>query len=302
MGTPEFAVPSLLALAEKHEVLVAYTQPDRPAGRGRLIVPSPVKRTALDLGLSVRQPPTLRDESETEFLEELAPDVICVAAYGLILPRLVLDIPRLGCVNVHASLLPRYRGAAPVHHAILDGQQATGISIMRMEEGLDTGPYAAQVIVPVAEASVEELTATLAQIGAHALIEVLDAMEAGSVTWTVQDEGEASYAAKITRDDVALDPSLTVTDALRRIRASTRSSSSRVCVEGRNLTVLAAQESDVAAAPGDVTLDSGQLAIGLADGSLVLTEVRPEGRSAMEGSCFARGARLDTECSWGRCT
>lgn len=301
MGTPRFAVPSLRALHDRHDVVAVYTQPDRPSGRGRSPMPSPVKEAATDLGLTIRQPETLLDPEEVAYLREIAPDVVCVAAYGLLLPPDVLAVPRYGCINVHASLLPRYRGAAPVHRAILAGDRVTGVSIMKMEEGLDTGPYALQVEVPVGEATVEELTDTLSTIGSHALLDVLDHVEDATVVWTRQDDAAATYAPKITRADVALDPDMTVEEAMRRIRASTRSASTRVCLAGRTLTVIAVVPTDTPVGPGHMTLDSGQPVIGLSDGALVLTEVRPEGRSSMEGSCFARGARLGEQCVWERC-
>jgi len=298
MGTPEFAVPALRALADRHEVVCVYTRPDRPAGRGRVSRPSPVKQVAAELGLPVRQPETLRDPAEHAALRTLAPDVICVAAYGLILPPEVLEVPRHGCLNIHASLLPRYRGAAPVHRAILDGEQVTGVSIMRMEEGLDTGPYALQVPVELDELTVGEATALLAERGAEALVQVLDALETSEVTWTPQDDSEATYAAKVTRADVALDPDLGVDEALRRIRASSKSAPSRVCVDGTSMTVLRARRSLTSPGPGRVAVAKDALVLGFADGGLVLDEVRPEGRACMDGACFARGARLGAEAGW----
>lgn len=301
MGTPSFAVPSLRALAAVHDVRAVYTQPDRPAGRGRHLSASPVKEVATSLGIPLRQPATLRDAHEVAFLRSLACDVVCVAAYGLILPPDILSAPRYGCVNVHASLLPAYRGAAPVHRAILDGVHVTGVSIMRMEEGLDTGPYASQVTVPVGDATVEELTEVLAEAGARALLEVLADIEAGRAVWTTQDGERATYAPKITRHHVALDPGLHVADALRRVRASSRSAPARLCLGGTTLTVVRAHASEIALEPGEARFEEARLVIGLADGAIALTEVRPEGRASMEGACFARGARLTAECHWAGC-
>lgn len=298
MGTPSFAVPALHALADTHRVLSVYTQPDRPSGRGRTPRPSPVKEAALELGLPVRQPVTLRDAGEHAYLRSLEPDVVCVAAYGLILPPAVLEVPRYGCLNIHASLLPRYRGAAPVHRAILDGEETTGVSIMLMREGLDTGPYALQVPVPLDELGVDEATALLAEQGATALVRVLDALSASTVEWTEQDDSQATYAAKVTRADVALHPGLTVEDALRRLRASSRSAPSRACVDGTSMTVVSARRASGNPGPGQVGIDKDALVLGFADGGLVLDEVRPEGRACMDGACFARGARLGSEASW----
>lgn len=301
MGTPSFAVPSLRSLAARHEVGAVYTQPDRPSGRGQSLTMSPVKEAAASLGLEVRQPATLRDDEEVALLDALAPDVICVAAYGLILPSAVLSVPRYCSVNVHASLLPEYRGAAPVHRAILDGKSVTGVSIMRMEEGLDTGPYASRISVPVGDSTVDELTAILADVGAKALIDVLDDIESGRVEWTPQDDANATHARKVTRDDVALDPAHRVDEALRRVRASTRSAPSRLCVGDATLTVTRALPAATRLAPGQTFFDGSCLIAGFADGSIALAEVRPAGRASMDGACFARGARFGPECSWTRC-
>jgi methionyl-tRNA formyltransferase len=183
MGTPDFAVPSLRALAAAHDVLAVYTAPDRPAGRGLHLQPSAVKVAADAMGLDVAQPESFKDVAAVESLTALHPDVLCVAAYGLILPRAALDAPRLGSLNVHASLLPRWRGAAPIERAILAGDDLAGVSIMLMEEGLDTGPFALQVAVPVLEAVAAELRSALAQAGARALLAVLDEMTTGVVSW-----------------------------------------------------------------------------------------------------------------------
>lgn len=298
MGTPDFAVPSLLALADRHEVAAVYTRPDAPSARGSALRPSPVKTAALELGLPVRQPVTLRDPAEVDALAALAPDVACVAAYGLILPPEILAVPRLGCVNVHASLLPRHRGAAPIQRAILAGDERTGVSIMLMDEGLDTGPIALQTTHEIDRADNASLTRTLAEQGAAALVEVLGRMEDGTAVWTPQDEGGATYAAKVTRADVTLSPELTAEDADRRIRASSPSARSALLIEGRLVVVLAAEPADTPAAPGDARLAPSGLVLGFADGSLVLRRLRPEGRREMDGDAFARGARLGGASTW----
>lgn len=232
MGTPDFAVPSLERLAETHRVIGVYTRPDAASKRGRSLVAPPVKVAAQRLHVPVFQPLTLRDPAEIDRLRTLSPDVICVAAYGMILPSQVLEIPQHGCINVHASLLPRYRGAAPIHRAVLDGATTVGVSIMRMEEGLDTGPYALQRAIDVDDLDVPELTSRLGSIGAEALVETLADMESGSVEWTVQNDAEATYANKVTREDVELDPALTVSEAVRRVRASTRQAPAALEIDG----------------------------------------------------------------------
>jgi methionyl-tRNA formyltransferase len=301
MGTPSFALPSLRALAAEHEVVAVYTQPDRPYGRGREPMPSPVKQLAEELAIPVRQPATLRDPAEHVHLAGLAPDVVCVAAYGLILPPEILAVPRHGCINVHASLLPRYRGAAPVHRSILAGDEVTGVSIMQMEEGLDTGPYALQESVPIRGLTVEEATDLLAQVGARALLDVLDSIAAGTVVWTPQNEALATYADKVTRADVALRPDLKVEEALRRILASTPSAASRACIEGRNITLLRGSHVEPGPPAGVARVSRDALILGFADGGLSVEEIRPEGKGCMDGACFARGARFAEEVSWGQC-
>jgi methionyl-tRNA formyltransferase len=298
MGTPEFAVPILGRLTPHHNVLAVITQPDRAQGRGRTLSPPPVKVTANELGLDVYQPDTLTDPTALALLTRAEVDVIVVAAYGKILPKEVLAIPVHGCINVHASLLPRHRGAAPVHRAILDGDQVTGVSIMLMDEGLDTGPVALKRETPVGEKTADELTETLSFIGAEALVEVLADIHRGGVTWVPQDEARATYAEKVTPADVALSPDLTVDQALRRVRASTRSARSKICIDGDVLDVLEATSCECELEPGEVLAEKSRLVIGLSDGDVDLVTVRPSGRSAMEGACFARGKRLDTGCTW----
>lgn len=297
MGTPEFAVPSLKALAARHNVVLVVTRPDGASGRGKGARPSEVKVAAGELGLPVFQPSSLRGDA-AEVLREAAPDVICVAAFGMLLPAEVLAIPALGCVNVHASLLPRYRGAAPIQRAILSGDEVTGVSIMRMEEGLDTGPYAAQRSVSIGSRYADELAEELAEVGAVMLVEVLESIADGGAVWIPQDESSASYAAKVLKDDVALLPELSVGEAFARVRAATRRAPARACVGGRELTVVRAHPIPAALGAGGVcVLDEGP-ALAFADGCLVLDVVRPAGKADMAGVDWIRGARLEPGASW----
>ncbi len=298
MGTPDFAVPSLRLLAAHHDVSAVYTRPDAVSRRGNALVAPPVKVVATKLGIPVYQPGSLRDAVEVERLVELAPDVICVAAYGMILPKDVLSIPRFGCINVHASLLPRHRGAAPVHRAVLDGDELLGVSIMRMEEGLDTGPYAMQRSLQGGHMSVEQLTDLLAEQGAEALLEVLEQVAGGSVEWVAQDDSASTYAPKISRDDVALHPDLSVEDALRRVRASTRQAPSRLLIGEVMVTVVHASDSQKSLNRGEVNASPDGLLIGLADGALRLDRIRPAGKSDMDGGAWVCGARLPQPCKW----
>lgn len=220
-GTPEFAVPTLDALLSAGEdVAGVYTQPDRPAGRGRRSRPSPVKRRAQAAGLPVFQPESLGNESERARLTDLAPDVVVVVAYGLLLPPAILEVPRLGCINVHASLLPRWRGAAPVHRAILAGDRETGVSIMQMTEGLDTGPVLHRRAIPIRETDTAgELHDRLAELGARALVDTLPRLAAGTATPEAQDDARASHAAKLSKAEARIDWSSPADEIARRVRA-----------------------------------------------------------------------------------
>ncbi|MCF8005300.1 MAG: methionyl-tRNA formyltransferase, partial [Chromatiaceae bacterium] len=220
-GTPTFAVPALSALiAADWPVVAVYTQPDRPAGRGRKIMPGPVKQTALDAGIPVFQPTSLKHSEALEQLETLAPDLMVVAAYGLILPPAVLDCPRLGCINIHASLLPRWRGAAPIQRAIAAGDEQTGISLMQMEQGLDTGPvYARQRTRIGPRETGGSLHDRLAAIGAKLLVDSLPAICEGAPTPEPQDPERATYASKLEKRESTIDWQRSAIEIDRQIRA-----------------------------------------------------------------------------------
>ena len=220
-GTPEFALVSLQALVRAgHNVVAVYTQPDRPAGRGRKLTASPVKRYAMEHGVRVMQPASLRDDAAARDLEALNPDVLIVAAYGLILPQNVLDVPQFGCLNVHASVLPRWRGAAPIQAAILAGDESTGVSLMRMTAGLDCGPVYCDSRIAIGEhETAGELQDRLAALGGELLVARLAPILDGDLAATEQDESLATYAAKISKQDAELDWSLPADELQRRIRA-----------------------------------------------------------------------------------
>jgi methionyl-tRNA formyltransferase len=298
MGTPEFAVPSMRALAASHDIVAVYTAPDRPAGRGLRLRSSAVKSAAEEMGLRLEQPASLKDPVEQGRMGDHRPDVVCVAAYGLILPPGILATPPHGCLNVHASLLPRWRGAAPIERAILAGDTVTGVSIMLMDEGLDTGPYAARFSVPVDDATAETLRETLAVSGAQLLTEVLDELAHDTVRWTSQDDSAASYAAKIAAADVALSPDLTVEQASRRVRASGTTAVSRAQIGGRVVTVELLTPTEEPLPPGVVAWTRDGLSLGFADGALKVLRLRPSGKPSMEGAAFARGAHLG-DARWG---
>lgn len=220
-GTPEFSVPPLEALLEAgHDVAAVYTQPDRPAGRGRKLTSSPVKRVAEAAGIRVYQPLSLRSEEAGRQLRSFGADLMVVVAYGLILPRAILDAPRLGCVNVHASLLPRWRGAAPIQRSILAGDGETGISIMQMDEGLDTGPVFLESRCPIeGRETGGSLHDKLARLGAEALLEALPGITDGSLRPRVQEEARACYAHKLDKGEAALEWTRSATELDRQVRA-----------------------------------------------------------------------------------
>jgi methionyl-tRNA formyltransferase len=220
-GTPEFSVPPLHALlGSQHQVVAVYTQPDRPSGRGRKLTFSPVKQVAQEHGVPVYQPKNFKQEADLAQLESLAADLMVVVAYGLILPRRVLDAPRLGCINIHASLLPRWRGAAPIHRAIQAGDQETGITIMEMEEGLDSGPMLLQKSCRIgSEDSGGSLHDRLSQLGAEALMEALPGIIDGSREAEVQDDTLANYASKLEKSEALLDWSRSAVELDRQVRA-----------------------------------------------------------------------------------
>jgi methionyl-tRNA formyltransferase len=238
-GTPEFAVPALDALASSaHTVVAVYTQPDRPAGRGRALAQSPVKSRALALGLPVLQPETLRTPDAAATLAAFAPDVMVVAAYGLILPQAVLDVPRHGCVNIHGSLLPRWRGAAPIQRAVLAGDATTGICIMRMEKGLDTGPvYRAESVDVGEHETAGELHDRLATLGARLVVNVLDELAAGTAHATPQPAEGVTYAHKLEKREAAIDWSKPALEIERAVRAFQPWPIAETTYEGEQLRV-----------------------------------------------------------------
>ncbi len=303
MGTPAFAVPSLRLLAEHHEVVAVYSRPDSVSGRGGSTRPSEVSLVAEELGIPIHCPATLRDETAVQMLRDLNADIVVVAAYGLILPVDVLSAAPLGAVNVHASLLPRWRGAAPIQRAILAGDERAGVSIMRMEEGLDTGPYCLQASAKVGDSTSDELTAALAQLGAEALIQALPHIRSGEAIWIVQDESAVTYAEKIRKPDVAVDPTLPVIDVIRRVRASSSAAPSRTSIAGRSVTLTEAAadrawDSDDLIEPGSVAVTRDAVVLGASDGPVWVTHLKPDGKSDMEAPAWARGVRDINGSTW----
>ncbi len=291
MGSPSFAVPSLEALASAFSVLAVVTQPDRRAGRGQELQEPAVKAAAANLGITVLQPHKLSDPGVFEALAELAPDLIAVAAYGQILRQKLLDLPVYGSVNVHASILPRWRGAAPVQAAILHGDRVTGITIMRMDAGLDTGPILAQRETEIGPKETGgQLEARLAKLGAALLVETLPAYFDGTLAPQPQDDSQATYAPMLKKADGKLDFSRPAEALARQVRAFEPWPRSFFHWQGERILVTEAAAESGRAEPGTVVAVGGQPAIGTAAGLLRLIRVQPAGRRAMDADAFVRGS------------
>ena len=293
MGTPEFAVPSLNALLSAYSVVGVVTQPDRPAGRGQKLAEAPVKQAALQAGVPVLQPRRLREPDATAQLAAWAPDLIVVAAFGQILKPAVLDLPRHGCLNVHASWLPRWRGAAPIAAALLAGDATTGVTIMQMDPGLDTGPMLARRAEPIhPDDTTATLTARLADLGAALLLETLPGYLAGTVRPAAQPADEATYAPQLKKEDGHLDFTQAADALERRVRAFTPWPGAFALWAGQPLRVLRATAATAGAGqPGQVSVGERGPVIACGSGSLVLLEVQPAGKRPMAAADFARGAR-----------
>ena len=286
MGTPDFAVPTLERLiAAGHEIVAVYTQPPRPAGRGKGLKPSPIQLAAELAGLEVRSPRSLREPSEQEAFAALDLDLAVVAAYGLILPEPILSAPTGGCINVHASVLPRWRGAAPIQRAILAGDAETGITIMMMERGLDTGPMLAIRSTDIDRKSAGELTDELAALGADLLLEVLAAWP--NVSPAPQEDDHATYAPKILKEEARLDFTKGAEQVERQIRAFNPAPGAWFEYDGERIKLLRAEISDLTGQPGEV-LDHG-LTIACGAGSIVPALVQRAGRGPMRPDALLRG-------------
>ncbi|MGR1218956.1 methionyl-tRNA formyltransferase [Metapseudomonas otitidis] len=279
-GTPEFAAEHLKALLDTpHQIVAVYTQPDRPAGRGQKLMPSPVKQLALQHGLPVLQPPTLRDPAAQEELRALAPDLMVVVAYGLILPQVVLDIPRLGCINSHASLLPRWRGAAPIQRAVQAGDAESGVTVMQMEAGLDTGPMLLKVTTPITAADTGgSLHDRLAQLGPQAVVQAIAGLAAGTLQGEVQDDALATYAHKLNKDEARIDWSRPADELERLVRAFNPWPICHSTLDGQPLKVLAAEPAEGRGQPGQI-LDASKdgLTVACGEGALRLTRLQLPG-------------------------
>lgn len=293
MGTPDFAVASLAALADAgHEICAVVTQPDRPSGRGYKLAPPAVKTAALERGLQVFQPETLKNEALLPLLEQTRPDAVVVAAYGKLLPQYVLGFPPLGCINVHASLLPKYRGAAPINWAVINGERESGVTIMYMEKGLDTGDMLLAVRTPIADDDTAgTLHDRLAALGADALVHALALLEAGRITPVKQDDSLHTYAPMLSRDDCRLDFRQSAKQVRDRIRGLAPFPGAFMTLDGRQIKVYEAQFAPGVGEPGRVLYADKErgLVVACADGALRLDTLQPQGKRRMAAKEYLAG-------------
>jgi methionyl-tRNA formyltransferase len=299
MGTPRFAVPSLAVLAESVDVTLVLCNPDRPAGRGRSMASPPVKEEAVRRGIAVFQPEKARHPDAVARIAVEAPDLIVVVAYGHILPKSILDIPRLGCINVHASLLPKYRGAAPINWAVATGETVTGVTIMRMDVGMDTGPILHVREMAIGEDdTAETMYSKLSILGAEALREALRKLREGTLDETPQDAALATYAPMLKKEHGRIDWRRPAGEVRNLVRGMTPWPSAYALHAGKTLKILSssvAGESGVAGEPGEVVaLGRDGIAVACGGGVLRLQLVQPEGGKAMDAWAYAQGRRLTT--------
>lgn len=296
MGTPDFAVSSLDALCESgHEIVLVVTQPDRPKGRGYTLTPSPVKQYAIQKGIEVIAPNSLKDEEVIKTLEDTNADLFVVTAYGRILSKRILDIPRLGCVNVHASLLPRWRGAAPINRAIMCGDKVGGVTIMYMDEGLDTGDMIVKTPIEIKDDwTAEEYHDELANAGKTALKEFIKLAECGNIPREKQNEALVTYASKIGNDDAYITFEETAEDTRNRIRGLSPFPGSFFFINGKRFKVRNAVASNGIGDVGTViSTDKGGIEIACSVGSVIITKLCPEGKGVCDAESYLRGNKIE---------
>lgn len=290
-GTPDFAATHLQALLRQHDIIAVYTQPDRPAGRGKKLTPSPVKLLAEQNNLNIYQPQSLKDPEQQALLASLQADIMVVVAYGLILPQVILDAPRLGCINVHGSILPRWRGAAPIQRAVEAGDKETGVTIMQMDAGLDTGAMLSITRCAIeADETSGSLYSKLAALGAPALLGTLDKIEAGTAVAIAQDNDQSTYAKKIDKAEALIDWSDAAAIIDQRIRAFNPFPAAYTQIDGQRIKIWGAHVSSAQpASPGEIlTADNNGLVVSCGQGSLLLTEIQLAGKSRMAVSEILR--------------
>ena len=299
-GTPQFALPALRALLDsQHRIVGVLTQPDRPAGRGRELRASPVKLLAVDRGVPVAQPATLKTPEGTGALRDWSPELLVVVAYGLILPVAVLSLPRLGCLNIHGSLLPRWRGAAPIQRALLAGDMETGITIMQLDEGLDTGPMLLERRRPIGpDDTARDLHDALAELGAAALLEAIAGLAAGTLVGRAQPAAGATYAAKLEKSEALIDWKQGAVQIDRQVRAFNPWPVAETRVGGEPLRILRTRllERDGCAAPPGTLLGMGEdgLRVACGQGVIALRELQRAGKRPVAARDFANAVRIDS--------
>jgi len=306
MGTPGFAVPSLeRILADGYEVAAVITQPDRPKGRKRELTPPPVKEAALRLGIPVHQPERMRSEEAIALVESLKPDLIVTAAYGQILPRAVLGAPRLGCINVHGSLLPKYRGGAPIQRSIINGEKVTGVTIMYMAEGLDTGDMISRIEVPIEDADTSgTLFEKLSAAGAELLGRTLPSIESGTAAAVPQNHDEATYAPNLTRDDERIDWTRSARQLYDQVRGLSPMAGAFTLWNGEPFKVWRCEVDGAAGSgslPPGAVLSAGTdgIVVQTGEGALRLLDIQPAGKKAMAAADWLKGARLERGTAFG---
>ncbi len=296
MGTPEFAVPSLEKCNEVFHVVQVVTRPDAVRGRGKALVASPVKQKALELGIDVLETTRMTPEA-IDTIRSYNPDIIVVAAYGCILPQEIIDMAPLGCINVHASLLPALRGAAPIQRSIMNGDEVAGISIMKVVKALDAGDYCRQASVEVKDNTCLEVMDQLARLGAEELTVAIEEIANGTVKWTVQDEGLVTLAPKVTKEEMRIDPSFSASKAKRYVQGSLDAAPVRVNLLGRGVRLMKCALSDKSLNPGDVLVEGGRLYLGFVDGTVEVLEIKPDGKRVMDAKSFSAGIH-DVTSGW----
>ncbi len=292
MGTPEIAVAALEALAAEHEVIGAFCQPDKPQGRKMIMTPPPVKLAAEKLGIPVFQPKSLRTDASKQLIKDLNPDVICLKAYGKLLPKEVLETPKFGCINAHASLLPKYRGASPIQHAILCGETVTGVTAMLMDEGMDTGDMMGSISVDILpEDDEQSMFEKLAPVGAQLLCDTLKKLESGTAVRVPQNNDEATYAPIIDKSMALFSFADDAKSIVNKVRAFSVWPNAFFELNGVNIKVFKAAYSESNAEAGTV-VSTNPLVIAANNGAVEIKEMMPAGRKRMTGAAYSAGARL----------
>lgn len=298
MGTPEFSVGTLDAMCKAgHEVVAVFTQPDKQKGRGKSVLMTPVKERAIELNIPVYQPEKLKEDENYEILKELNPDVIVVVAYGQLITKRILDLPKYGCINVHASLLPKYRGAAPIQWAVIDGEEVSGVTIMKMDESLDTGDMIMKKEIALdSKETGGSLHDKLAILGANLLVEALEALENGTATYTKQDDSKMTYAKKLTKELGNIDFSMPAKEIERLVRGLNPWPSAYTTYEDKNMKIWDVEVSDKVyeGKNGEIVdVSKNDFTIKTQDGAIIVKELQLQGKKRMDAGAFLRGTKVE---------